>query len=91
VVFAALNSDYEEFARIFRFKLPQLRKYVNAVYSPVGPEIQEHYLPSQVSKPELLSASMNPVEIVGKLGRSHRRCGGKLAWHPLKSSLFGRT
>lgn len=90
VILAAVNSDYDKLRGIFRFQLPQLREYVKTVDSPIGPEIQKDDLAAQVGKPELFSAGMDPVEIVGELGCSHSRFGGKLSRHRLKSSIFGR-
>ena len=90
VILAALNADYYKLARVLRFELPQLREYMDAVDSPIGPEIQKDDLAAQVGKPELFSAGMDPVEIVGELGCSHSRFGGKLSRHRLKSSIFGR-
>ena len=54
VILPALHSDYDELRRIFRFELPQLRKHMNAVYSAIGPEIEKHHFPSEISEVELL-------------------------------------
>jgi hypothetical protein len=89
VELAARNSDYDKLSRVLRFELPQLREYMDAVDSPICPEIQKHDFASQIGKPKLLSACVNPVEIVGKLGCPHLRCRGELSRHRLKSSIFG--
>jgi hypothetical protein len=89
VILATRDADYDELARILRFELPQLREYMDAVDSPICPEIQKHDFASQIGKPKLLSACVNPVEIVGKLGCPHLRCWGELSRHRLKSSIFG--
>jgi hypothetical protein len=81
VILAAVNADYHELARIPGFELPQLREYMDAVDSPIGPEIEENDLPLQVAQRELPSPCMNPVEVVRKLGRSHGRLRGELSRH----------
>lgn len=81
VKLAALYTYYDELPRVLRFELPQLREYVNAVDSPIRPEVEQDDLASQIGKPELLPARMDPVEIIGKLGCSYCGRGGKLSWH----------
>ena len=71
VILPAVNADYYKLAVVFRFKLPQLRKYVDAVDSPIGPEIQEDDFPPQVGQPDPPATRMNPVEVVRKLWRPH--------------------
>jgi len=48
VILPAVNADYCERAAVFRFELPQLREYVDAVDSPIGPEVQKYDFPAQV-------------------------------------------
>jgi hypothetical protein len=67
VIFAALNSYYDELTGVLLLELPQLRKYMNAVDSPIGPEVQQNDFPTQVGEVKLPSSSVNPVEIVGKI------------------------
>ena len=69
VILPAVNADYCELAAVFRFELPQLREYVDAVDSPIGPEVQKNDFPAQVGELEFFPACMNPVEVVGKLRR----------------------
>jgi hypothetical protein len=71
VIFAALNANYHELRLILQFELPQLRKYMNAVYSAIRPEIQKHYFPTEIGKRKPPATGMNPVEIVRKVGRSY--------------------
>ena len=41
-------SDHDQLGGVFLFQFPQLRKYVHAVDSAVGPEVQDHDLSPQV-------------------------------------------
>jgi hypothetical protein len=50
VILPALHSDYNKLFRVPRFELPQLREYMDAVNSTVGPEVEDHDLPPEVSK-----------------------------------------
>jgi hypothetical protein len=68
VIFAALNSDDYQLRFIPGFELPQLRKYMNAVYSAIRPEVEQNYFPAKIGKLERLSAGMYPVDIVRKFG-----------------------
>lgn len=88
VILAALNSDYDKLAGIFLFELPQLREYMDAVDSAIGPEIQEYDFASQIGETKLFSACMNPVEIVRKLGCPHCRRRGELSWHRIEILLW---
>jgi hypothetical protein len=54
---------------------------MNAVYSAIGPEIEQNYFPSKIGELERVSAGMNPVDIVGKFRRPDRRSGGEFSWH----------
>jgi hypothetical protein len=55
-------------ARVLLLELPQLRKYVNAVDSAVGPEVEEEQLPAEVGEREPAAARMNPLEIRREVG-----------------------
>ena len=81
VKFAALYTNDDELPRVLRFELPQLREYVNAIDSPIRPEVEQNDLASQIGKTKLLPAGMDPVEIIGKLGCSYCGRRGKLSWH----------
>ena len=81
-----MNAYYDELLFIPSFELPQLREYMDAVDSPIGPEIQQNYLAPHVSQTELASACMNPVEILRKIRRTNRRSWCELSLHCLKSS-----
>jgi hypothetical protein len=67
VILAALNSYYNELIGVLRLELPQLREYMDAVDSPIGPEVEQHDLTPQVGEVKLPSSSVNPVEIVRKI------------------------
>ena len=71
VILPAVNPDYYKLAVVLRFELPQLRKYVDAVDSPIGPEIQEDDFPAQIGQADFSATRMNPVEVVRKLRRPH--------------------
>jgi hypothetical protein len=71
MILPAVNADYYKLAVVLPFELPQLRKYMDAVESPIGPEIQKDEFPAQVGQPEHSATRMNPVEVVGKLRRPH--------------------
>jgi hypothetical protein len=71
VILAALTSYYDQFVGVLRFELPQLREYMDAVDSPIGPEVQQHDFASQVGKMELPPSGVNPVEIVRKIRRAN--------------------
>ena len=53
------------------FELPQLRKYVDAVDSPVGPEVQQQQLPAKIGEAEASPAGMYPVHTVREVGSAH--------------------
>lgn len=73
VIFPAMDTKDYEFLTISFFELPQLRKYVDAVDSAVGPEIEQHDSSTQITEMDRAVGRIDPVEIVGKLGSSHRR------------------
>ena len=81
VVFATLYANDNQVRSKPSFELPQLRKYMDAVDSPIGPEIEQYCLSSQVDQPKRLAASMNPVDVFWKFGRSYRWSGSKFSWH----------
>jgi hypothetical protein len=67
VIFPALNADDDEFLRVPCFELPQLREYMDAVNSTVGPEIQKNDLSSQIRERKTTPSGVNPVQIRRKL------------------------
>jgi len=69
VVLAAVNPYDDKLGRVSFFELPQLREYMNAVDSPVRPEIQERDLAAKIDEPQRSPSTVDPVQIVGKLGR----------------------
>ena len=81
-----MNANYDKLFFISGFELPQLREYVDAVDSPIGPEIQQNYLAPHVSQAELASARMNPVEVFRKIRRPNGRSWCEFSWHCVKSS-----
>lgn len=81
MILAALNSDYDKLIGILRFELPQLREYMDAVDSPIGPEVEKEDLSSQVGETKLSPASVNPVEIVGKIGCPDSRSRSEFSRH----------
>lgn len=66
MVFATLDTDYNEFRGKPQLELPQLREYMNAVNSPIGPEIEQHNLPAEISELQCFASGVNPVDIVRK-------------------------
>ncbi|HUQ97977.1 MAG TPA: hypothetical protein VM166_00900 [Gemmatimonadaceae bacterium] len=59
--------------------LPQLRKNVDAVYSPIGPEIEENHLSAQAVNTQRLTVGMNPVQATRKIrGSNARKIGNRL-------------
>lgn len=81
VKFSALNSNDYELLLKPRFELPQLRKYMDAVYSAISPEIEKHCFPAQVGETQSAATGMNPVEIVGKFRCSYRRLRCEFSRH----------
>ena len=81
VILPAVDADYYQLALVLRFQLPQLREYVNAVDSAIGPEIEEDDLPLEVRQLEAAASRMDPVEIVGKLGGSDCWCWCEFSRH----------
>src|SRR3954463_10208022 len=72
-IFAAMDSDDDNVIRIAFLDLPQLRKNVDAVDSPVGPEIEQNHLPAQFLDAQRLTTSVNPVQTSGKVRGSDAR------------------
>lgn len=71
VILAAMNPDnYEVFPKPC-LKLPQLRKYMDAIDSPVGPEVEQYCLSAEVDYAERLAAAVNPVDVFWKFRRSY--------------------
>ena len=85
MILPALNSDDNELVTVLRFELPQLREHMNAVDSPIGPEIEKYDLTPKLSQGELPPAGMNPVEIVGKFRSPNSRCRCELSGHRMSS------
>jgi len=81
VILAALNTYNDEVRPKSCFELPQLRKYVDAVDSPIGPEIEQYCLSSQVDQAERLAAGVDPIDVFRKFRRSYRRGRGKFSCH----------
>lgn len=67
MILSTVNADYDQLRRIPQLELPQLRENMKAVNSPIGPEIEQNYFPSQVGELERPSARMHPVDVVRKL------------------------
>ena len=84
----ALNADDDQLPGILRFKLPQLRKDMDAVDSPIGPEVQEYDLSAQVGESQRPAAGMHPVEIIGKLGGANSGCRREVSRHRLFPRFF---
>lgn len=81
-----MNANYDELFFVPGFELPQLREYMDAVNSPIGPEIQQNDLAPHISQAELATTCMNPVEIVRKIRRANGRSWCEFSRHWLKSS-----
>ena len=81
VIFAAVNADHYQLRRISLFELPQLREYVNAVDSPVGPEIEKNNFSAQIDEAQRTVAGMYPVEIRWKVGCPYRRSRREFSRH----------
>jgi hypothetical protein len=52
-------------------ELPQLREDVDAVDSPIGPEVEDRHLAAEVGERERSAAGPDPVETFGKLGGAY--------------------
>lgn len=72
MILTALYANDYQLLRVSRFELPQLREYVYAVNSTVGPEIEQNYLATQVRQPQCTTACVHPIQTFRKLGGSHR-------------------
>ena len=81
VILAALNADDDQVGSKPRFELPQLRKYMDAVDSPISPEIEENGLSAKVDETKRLAAGVNPVDVFRKFRRSYRRSSRKFSRH----------
>lgn len=87
MILPALNSNYNELSTVLRFELPQLREYMDAVDSPIGPEVEKDDFTPELSEGQLSASSMDPVEFVGKFGSPHRRCGSELSGHNILGQM----
>lgn len=83
MVFAAVDADDDERVCEFFFEPPQLRKNVNAVDSPIRPEIEQDDLSPQVDEPQRPVAGMNPVQVRRKFRGSNRGGFLEVSWHGL--------
>jgi hypothetical protein len=81
MILSALDPDYNELSMVPGFELPQLREYMDAVDSAIGPEVEEHDLAPQLGEGEPFPSCVNPVEILGKFGGPHRWRGCELSGH----------
>ncbi len=81
MVLSTVNADYDQLRRKAKLELPQLREYMNAVNSPIGPEIEQHDFPSKIGKLECLSASVHPIDVIRKLRRPYRGRSSEFSWH----------
>src|SRR5579863_5667242 len=70
---AAGDPDDRQLPRKPSFELPQLREYVNAIDSAVGPEVEEDDLSLPRIKGRRLTTRIDPVEPRRKLGRPDPR------------------
>ena len=61
-----MDADNHQRFEELLFQLPQLRKYVHAVNSAVGPELQDYQLAAQVSKADR-EVCVDPLEALRKL------------------------
>ena len=84
MVFPAVNSNYDDLGFELFFQLPQLRKYVNAVDSPIGPEVEEEDLAPQVSQSERAVLGVDPVQIGREIGGANRGLGRGVRGHQSK-------
>lgn len=81
VIFATMDADYYQFRFIPLFELPQLREYMDAVDSTIGPEIEQDDFPAKIGELDGPSAGMYPVDVVGKFRRSYGWSGREFSWH----------
>lgn len=70
MIFPAVHANDDQLRRVSSLKLPQLREYVDAVDSPIRPEIQHYHFAAQISKLEGSASSVNPVQFARKVGSS---------------------
>lgn len=63
-----MNADYNQLSREPLFQLPQLRKFVEAVDSSVGPEVEKHHLAAQILEPDRAVSGVDPVESLWEFG-----------------------
>ena len=65
---SAVDASDRDVIRISLFELPQLREYVDAVDSAVGPEVEQQEFAAKVGELKPATAGVNPVERVGEIG-----------------------
>lgn len=74
MILSTVNAYYYQLRWIPQLELPQLREYMDAVNSPIGPEIQQNDFSAKIGELECLSAGVHPIDVVGKFRRSYRWC-----------------
>jgi len=70
--FSAVDANDGDVIRISLFELPQLREYVDAIDSAIGPEVEQQELAAKVGELKPATAGVNPVERVGEIGSAYR-------------------
>jgi hypothetical protein len=61
-----VHTDYRQHISVLFFQLPQLRKYMHAVNSAVGPEVEDYQSTAQISQCQR-RRSVEPLEVFWKL------------------------
>ena len=84
MIFPAMNSNYNDLGFEPFFQLPQLRKYVNAVDSPIGPEVEQEDLAPQIGQSERAVFGVYPVQVRWEIGGANRGFGGGVRGHQSK-------
>ena len=69
---SAVDANDRDVIRISLFELPQLREYVDAIDSAIGPEVEQQELAAKVGELKSATAGVNPVERVGEIGSAYR-------------------
>src|SRR5690606_28453885 len=80
-----MHPDDDQCVRKLPLDLPQLGKQMEAIYSAVGPEIEDHELAAQIGEPQR-PLGVEPLEIVRELGRSYYAARPAAVRHPLLQS-----
>ena len=66
--FGGVDAHDCEFTSVLFFQFPQLRKYVHAVNSTVGPKIEDHQSAAKVCQAQRV-VGVQPVKAVDEFGR----------------------